>query len=206
MSDAANSSIPLESRQQFRCDDQGRVLWFTTPPLYHTIAPLEVISHKDGKPLAHTPEYLAAKEKRKAFIEEKKKEEARARLMEEDNTAEQTDSNSGGAPPSLKRIKLTADPHQPDTFTLQTLTDRLLNANKAWYASLLDDGDDDDDEEEERAAAFEEYDALRAAERRKAFEDKKAYFEEKRRGEAERRERERALEGRVFRDDWMGRV
>jgi hypothetical protein len=207
MSDAANSSIPLEIRQQFPCDDQGRVLWFTTPPLHHTVAPLEAISHKDGKPLAHTPKYLAAKEKRKALIEERKRE-AQARLSGENNNAQTTthqpESNGGrsGNPPSPKRPKLTDDTHQPGTLVL---TDQLLNASKAWYASIARGGGDGDGDDE-RAAAFAEYDALRAAERRKAFEDQKAYFEEKRRAEAERRERERAMEGRVFRDDWMGRV
>jgi chromatin structure-remodeling complex subunit RSC1/2 len=192
MSEAANSSIPLEIRQQFPCDDRGRVLWFTTPPLNHTVAPLEAVSHKDGKPLAHTPEYMAAKEKRRTLIEERKKA-AREKIPDENNTAKTNQQTDSDAQPSPKRKKIN------DTLLLQTLTDQILNARKAWSASQHSD-------DRAAAAGFEAYDTLRAVERRKEFENKKAYFEEKRRVEVERRERERAMEGRVFRDDWMERL
>jgi chromatin structure-remodeling complex subunit RSC1/2 len=184
MSDAANSSIPLEIRQQFPCDDHGRVLWFTTPPLNNAPGPLEIVPKKDGKPLAHTPEYFAAKEKRRKMIEERKRE-VQERMAAEKGSA---DAEENGL--DSKRQKVT-DP-QVDTLVLQTLTDQILNANKEWYQAQYGD----------RAAEVEAFDAQRVRERRKEGEAQEAYFEERRRVEEQRREREKGMEGRVFRDDW----
>lgn len=194
MSDAANSSIPLEIRQQFPCDDHGRVLWFTTPPLNITPAPSQLISPKDGKPLAHTPEYLAAKEKRSKLIAERKQQ-----IQERMKAAAQTDQtnddiNDSHQSPKRRRKATTVTEAQVDHLVLQTLTDQILNANLQWYKSQHGD----------RAAEVEAYDALRAAERRKAAEAKEAYLEERKRVEVERREKEKGMEGKVFRDDWGG--
>lgn len=191
MSDVANSSIPLEIRQQFPCDDHGRVLWFTTPPLNNTVAPVELVSPKDGKPLAHTPEYIAAKERRRKLIEERNFQVGE-RTAAENKDAKAEQQTGGDAHPTSKRRKVTDA--QIDTLVLQTLTDQILNANKEWYKSQFRD----------RAAKFEAFDAIRAAERRKEFEDKKAYLEARRREEGERKEKGRSMEGRVFRDDCVG--
>ena len=189
MSDAANASIPLGIRQQFPCDDHGRVLWFTTPPLNDTPGPLEPVSAKDGKSLSHTPEYIAAREKRRNLIEEREKH-VQERIAAAE--AEQTDKNNDAHQTSKRRRIITTT--QVDTLILQNLTDQILNVNKEWYKSLYGN----------RAAEVETFDALRAKERRKEIEDKEAYFEGRWRVEVERRERERGVEGRAFRDDWDG--
>lgn len=189
MSDAANASIPLETRQQFPCDDNGRVLWFTTPPLNHTVTPLNIVSPRDGKALAHTPEYLAAKEKRKKLIEERKRQiQDRSTAANQSAEAENRTENDGH--PSSKRRRITDV--EVDTLVLQTLTDRILDAKKEWYKSQYGDS-------AEEAEAF---DAVRAEERRMEVEAKKAYFEERRKLAEERKEKEKAMEGKVFRDDW----
>lgn len=187
MSEAANSSIPLEVRQQFPCDDHGRILWFTTPPLNTTTGPAEVVSAKDGKPLAHTPEYLAAKEKRKRLIEERK--EVQKRTVAEKRDADAEGSGSGDQS-QIKRKKVTDE--KVDALVLQKLTDQILTAHKEWYTSQYG----------ERAAEMEAFDAERAAERKKQADYQKAYFEERMHKEVQRRERERAMAGKVFKDDW----
>jgi chromatin structure-remodeling complex subunit RSC1/2 len=70
LSDAANAAIPTDIRQQFHCDDHGRVLFFTTPPL-DPVAPIQ-------QGLGHSLRYLAAKEERKKLLGEKKRKESQA--------------------------------------------------------------------------------------------------------------------------------
>jgi chromatin structure-remodeling complex subunit RSC1/2 len=74
--DPANASIPDDIRNQFHCDEQGRVLFFTAPPLATTPA------QKKGP--AHTAKYLAYKAKREEMLKEKRKRDG----SDPDSTAE----------------------------------------------------------------------------------------------------------------------
>ncbi|PVI03277.1 hypothetical protein DM02DRAFT_521237 [Periconia macrospinosa] len=79
LNDHANASIPAEIRDQFQQDDQGRVLFFTAPPINSSR-----IVVKDGSALGHSAKFLAAKAKRDALIAAKRKaEEASAAEREE---------------------------------------------------------------------------------------------------------------------------
>ncbi len=147
------------------------------------MTPLGIVSPKDGKPLAHTPEYLAAKEKRKKLIEERK------RQIQDRSTATTQNGEAENHANSKRRRITDVD---VDTLLLQNFTDQILNANKQWYVSQYGDG-------AEEAEAF---DAVRAEERRMEAEAKKAYFEERRKVEEARKDKEKAMEGKVFRDDW----
>lgn len=162
-------------------------MWFATPPLNNIHGPMEIVSPKDGKPLGHTPEYLAAKEKRRKLIAERKRQVQERIAAEQGAEVEKADVDDR---PSPKRKKITDA--QVDALLLQTLTDRILNANEEWYQYQYGD----------RAAEVAKFDTLRAAERQKEVEAKKAHFLERRRLEEARREKEKAMEGRVFRDDW----
>lgn len=71
LSDHANASIPPEIREQFQRDEQGRVLFFTAPPV--NASP---IVQKEGQALGHSASYLAAKAKRDAKIAAKRKADA----------------------------------------------------------------------------------------------------------------------------------
>ncbi|KAJ9203045.1 hypothetical protein DTO164E3_1513 [Paecilomyces variotii] len=68
LSDAANAAIPADIREQFHRDDQGRVLFFSAPPL-------DIVPSVEQR-LGHSLKYLAAKEERQKLIEEKKRKEA----------------------------------------------------------------------------------------------------------------------------------
>lgn len=68
LSDTANVAIPEDVRQQFHCDDQGRVLFFSCPPLD--------ISSTVHPKLGHSLKYLAAKEERQRLVEAKKRKES----------------------------------------------------------------------------------------------------------------------------------
>ncbi|QVM06491.1 hypothetical protein D8B26_001199 [Coccidioides posadasii str. Silveira] len=56
-----NNAIPPEVRAQFQCDDKGRVLFWSTPPI-------DVVNDQP-QPLSHTPEYLAARARRQTVID-----------------------------------------------------------------------------------------------------------------------------------------
>ncbi|KAF2838527.1 chromatin structure-remodeling complex protein rsc1 [Patellaria atrata CBS 101060] len=68
LNDQANASIPPEIREQFHRDDQGRVLFFTAPPI-------DVPPSKNGTALGHSVRYLAAKVKREELIHQKRERE-----------------------------------------------------------------------------------------------------------------------------------
>jgi chromatin structure-remodeling complex subunit RSC1/2 len=77
LSNPANEAIPLPIREQFHRDDQGRVLFFSTPPI-DPVPPL-------SSTLRHTPAYLAKKAERDKLITEHKRKlaaEAPAREAE----------------------------------------------------------------------------------------------------------------------------
>ena len=64
LSDLANSAIPEDIRKEFQRDDQGHVLFFSTPPL--DILP----PAKRGTPIGHTARYLAEKIRRRVKLKE----------------------------------------------------------------------------------------------------------------------------------------
>lgn len=65
LGEVANSSMPVDVRAQFHCDDLGRVLFFTIPPLN---------SHdsEDKADVKHSLRYLAAKARRKDALKRKR--------------------------------------------------------------------------------------------------------------------------------------
>jgi chromatin structure-remodeling complex subunit RSC1/2 len=149
-----------------------------------TTGPVDVVSPRGGKPLAHTAEYLAAKEKRRQLIEERKKE-LQERIARDQQRARLADGEH-----DLKRRKVTES--RLDLLVLQNLTNRILTTNKEWYKSIYGD----------RAVEAETFDAGRAEARKKEAEAKKAYFEDRARKEMERRELEKRIVGSFFKDDW----
>lgn len=65
LGDAANAAIPEDIRQQFHCDDHGRVLFFSAPPV-------DFVPPSTQK-LGHSLKYLATKEERQKKVEERKR-------------------------------------------------------------------------------------------------------------------------------------
>lgn len=73
LSDTANAAIPAEVRSEFHCDDHGRVLFFSTPPM-------DMVSSATvaKKQLSHSLKYLAAKaerEKRRKRLHEQQEQD-----------------------------------------------------------------------------------------------------------------------------------
>lgn len=70
LSDSANASIPKEIRDQFPRDDQGRVLFFTQPPLdtRHIVSGSN--ETEKARPLQHSEQYIKALSIRKRKVED----------------------------------------------------------------------------------------------------------------------------------------
>ena len=73
LSDTANESIPKDIRDLFPQDDQGRVLFFTRPPIdtRHVVSGRKAADK--AQPLVHTEQYLSAKEAREKALAERKR-------------------------------------------------------------------------------------------------------------------------------------
>ncbi|KAF4537579.1 Chromatin structure-remodeling complex protein rsc1 [Lasiodiplodia theobromae] len=79
LDDHTNATIPPRIRAQFQQDEQGRVLFFTAPPI-DALPPGSGGSDAEGNAgaggLAHDVRYLAAKKKREALLRERKRKAA----------------------------------------------------------------------------------------------------------------------------------
>ncbi|KAF2084565.1 BAH-domain-containing protein [Saccharata proteae CBS 121410] len=124
LDDHTNATIPPEIRDQFQRDEQGRVLFFTAPPL----DPLPPV--KEGAALGHSAKYLAAKAKREALLKEKRKREA---------------EEGGEREAAQKRAKMEAEKafsnrvHQLKAKALNVLEGQLASATAADFKSLYGD-------------------------------------------------------------------
>ncbi|KAJ5624695.1 hypothetical protein N7510_001004 [Penicillium lagena] len=78
LSDAANAAIPPDIRAQFHCDDKGRVLFFSTPPL-------DIVPPSQQK-LSHSLKYMATKDARQKRVEERKRKRAEEKKEREEAT------------------------------------------------------------------------------------------------------------------------
>jgi chromatin structure-remodeling complex subunit RSC1/2 len=118
LSETANAAIPADIREQFQRDEQGRVLFFTTPPL-DVLPP-----SKNGDPPAHSLKYIAAKLRRQR--EQRLKCEDIEKLPEEEIRRLARENKA-------KRVKRETD-QQFGKQDVEALTE------KAWgvYAEQLD--------------------------------------------------------------------
>ena len=116
LSDTANESIPKDIRDQFPQDDQGRVLFFTRPPIdtRHTISGRK--SADRDQPLVHTDQYLDAK-----------KVQTRA-LAEQNRTSEGVNGHATSTN-GHKRVKL-------GHFGEDREADGRIRVNSVAYAEL----------------------------------------------------------------------
>jgi chromatin structure-remodeling complex subunit RSC1/2 len=109
--DHANASIPADIREQFQRDEQGRVLFFTAPPVNSSR-----IVKKEGQALGHSARYLALKAKRDAEREAKRK-------ADEANAGERAEAAKKARVEAEK--KLQGDVEKLKSKAMQALGDQL---------------------------------------------------------------------------------
>lgn len=125
MNDHANASIPPEIREQFQRDEQGRILFFTAPPLN-----TPTFANNADQNLGHSARYLAAKAQRDAKIAAKRK-------AEEASLAEREEAS--------KKEKAKAEEEEREaianlsTKATQALETQLAVMTKAQFEALFPD-------------------------------------------------------------------
>ncbi|KAL4864971.1 hypothetical protein BDV12DRAFT_175364 [Aspergillus spectabilis] len=122
LSDTANAAIPADIREQFHCDDQGHVLFFSSPPL-------DVGSTVQQK-LGHSLKYLAAKEERRKLVDAKKRKESieqeeRDRAYKRQRADEQT--------------ALAAQVEAAAENAVEVMTKEIINGTDQIYKALYQD-------------------------------------------------------------------
>lgn len=123
MADHANNSIPLEIREQFQCDEKGRVLFFTAPPLN-----IEQPLTKDGRTIGHSARYLAAKAKKEAMKAAKRKA-GEASIDEAKQAAKRAKA--------VEEVQFKKAVSDLNTKALKALEDQLAVATKSDLATLF---------------------------------------------------------------------
>lgn len=197
MSDAANAEIPASIRAQYPCDDKGRVLWFTSPPiLTHSTEPksndtLHANATSNGSPLPTSPGIhidtsIEVPEERKPQTATSDIQERRAAYI----AARDLRRAKKAARDALQQKPVTQpEPQIPiDPLIQQTLTLLHGMANDAYVP-------------DEEAVRWAEYDALRAKEAMEKAQETKKYFEGLETEYAEKKKREERAPVR-FLDDY----
>ncbi|KAF2281154.1 chromatin structure-remodeling complex protein-like protein rsc1 [Westerdykella ornata] len=127
LNDHANNSIPPEIRDQFQRDEQGRVLFFTAPPLNTS-----TVAAKNGKTLGHSARYLAKRAEWEA--ERAAKRKARdAALAEREQAAKKACAE--------KEERLKQEIAELQTRALQALGDQLAVATKTEFENVFAGGE-----------------------------------------------------------------
>ncbi|KAF2122046.1 chromatin structure-remodeling complex protein rsc1 [Lophiotrema nucula] len=123
LNDHANASIPPEIREQFQRDEQGRVLFFTAPPINSS-----QIVQKEGSALGHSARYLAAKKKRDELRAAKRKAEE-VQAPEREAAAKKAREEAG--------VQFNKSVHDLGKKAVQALEDQLAQATVRELEGLL---------------------------------------------------------------------
>ncbi|ODH46796.1 hypothetical protein GX48_07128 [Paracoccidioides brasiliensis] len=122
LSDNANAAIPEDIRKQFHCDEKGRVLFFTSPPL-------DIVPPVEQTVLGHSLRYLAAKEERQKKIEKRKLEqleEKKEREREREEAAKRHKETDGDT-------VATADRKTLSELAVMAAVAGMKQADNDWY-------------------------------------------------------------------------
>ncbi|ODM18335.1 hypothetical protein SI65_06206 [Aspergillus cristatus] len=121
LSDAANAAIPADIREQFHCDDHGRVLFFSS-------LPMDILPSSRQK-LGHSLKYLAAKEERRKKLEERKRKASEQDEREEAAKRARADEESALA----TRVEALTN------RAVETMTNQIVSGTDKIYEALYQD-------------------------------------------------------------------
>ncbi|OJD20932.1 hypothetical protein ACJ73_07733 [Blastomyces percursus] len=130
LSDNANAAIPEEIRRQFHCDERGRVLFFTSPPL-------DVVPPAEQTGLKHSLRYLAAKKERaklvqKKRVEREKMEQGRAAKRLKMTTSTTTTGTNACSNDNNESLAA-ADRKTLSELALMATVVQMKQADRDWY-------------------------------------------------------------------------
>ena len=147
MSDAANATIPAEIRQQFQTDEQGRVLFFMTPPVDHfpTVQP-ETAQPESSQPELRMPPGRSAKDFLKKLNEKAAKIEAEAKakgetppddgLTHKQRLFLQLSEEANAKTARQQQMMEEQQKAESSTRTPEQIIERYLAGQEAWWHNL----------------------------------------------------------------------
>jgi hypothetical protein len=181
-----NESIPEDIRVQYPQDDQGRVLFFTKPPVDTRSILSGRLEGEGRKPLAHSAkfqEYKAALQRKIKEKEEKEREMAREEETEKDQdqdidmadapaTQPLTSNAQAGSMPLSSTEQSAPDPTQ----AMLSWAEKMAEASKAEYVRVYGDDwkqyyDNDELRHRERKILWEQEQAKKAEQKRQLPEE-----------------------------------
>jgi hypothetical protein len=85
LADDADNAIPKHVKEQFKCDDNGRLLWFTSPPIFNQGRSSEVVALSDT--VSHIKDIKDIRAERRAKRQSRDEAVAAERLREAEQAA-----------------------------------------------------------------------------------------------------------------------
>lgn len=137
LSDSANASIPKEIRDQFPTDDQGRLLFFTQPPLDTQHIVTGSTLEEKAEPLQHSDQHRKALAIRKRKLEERQPEEQNGNDKESTKSKQAKLSDFAEATTQAHHLDIPADQIKERATAL--LTEQVKNATYHEYQQTYDD-------------------------------------------------------------------
>ncbi|PYH41135.1 putative RSC complex subunit (RSC1) [Aspergillus saccharolyticus JOP 1030-1] len=134
LSDTANAAIPANVREQFHCDDQGHVLFFSIPPL-------DIIPSYQQR-LGHSLKYLAAKEERRRLVDTKKRKGTQDQRERELAAKRQR---------ADEKVALASRVEMLTVKALDTMASQIMAGTDKLYDILYQDGAESDRQADTRA-------------------------------------------------------
>ena len=159
LNDNLNASIPENIRSQDQTDDNGRVLFFSTPPL-------DVVSGKDGDKnhggLSHSLKYMAARDEGVKRLAERKRQIEEEEAAEREAQKKQRTEGGANAAPNNTAAKI----ERFRDRALIAFCEHMAAGTEAFYKHHYG----------ENWEAIRAEDEVRAEERRKEFLERQEYI------------------------------
>lgn len=134
--DIANDSIPKSIRDQFPQDSQGRVLFFTKPPVLSDQAIYDTHVASKTKQLTHSEKYLAAKAERDKIIASRKRTNEDQQGRDDRKRVKDHTINGGGDLNGIHSISTKASQVQVDSGSQATKSSEAID--EAIGTNVLD--------------------------------------------------------------------
>lgn len=130
LNSAANESIPKEIRDQFPQDDNGHVLFFTTPPLNNRNPVVSSDQKVNSTPLKHSEAYTKS-----LTVRKRKLDQHQSQLNGDVDSVNLSTHNENGLPRPAKSPRLEAQRTRivPDSSVGYGLTALATQVKKATY-------------------------------------------------------------------------
>lgn len=143
LAEDVDSSIPKEIKDQFQCDENGRLLWFTSPPIFNQGRSSEVVGLSNT--VSHLADIKDVRAERRAKRQARDEALAAERLHEAEQAANAKGSANKESLAALKRRLLLNKEAERELHAQQEIQALLSNpeALEKWayaFKEVMDEG------------------------------------------------------------------